>query len=199
MDNKLSTLELNALEEQEDTQLYPSRVLQLLNDEADQTMSVEVIVEFMIEERSYALLTPQHPVVLILREDAHDEEADLEAIDPSEFVKVSKNIQAALLKYKVHIEVQADEFVLLGEPEEEFYTESDIFEMETDDGPREFLILTEVDDGAFHYLVVMHIDPVIYPGEILEGERARLLRDDEMQDLGGIFQEILTEELEEEE
>jgi hypothetical protein len=180
------------MNKEENQELEPLRIVELI-DESGTTMPVEVVVEVEINENLYALFTPANPLIYILCEDLKDEDAPLEQLEPTDFEGISKNIQTALFDYGLKVEIQADEFVLIGEPNESFYEQSELMEVEGDDGVQEYYVLVEVDDATARYSVVMPTEPVIYPGEILSDERARLLTEEEMLGLGSVFEEILAE------
>ena len=177
---------------EENQELEPVRIVQLVDDQG-QRLPVEVVVEIEHEDRTYVLLTPSEPVVMILREDKTDDEAPLESLAPNDFVRVQKNIQDALIEHNVKIEVKSDEFILTGEPSESFYAECDIMELEEEGGASEYLVLVEVDDGANKYLVVMSVEPSLYPGLLTSEEEARLLSDAELESVESLFSEVLTE------
>jgi uncharacterized protein YrzB (UPF0473 family) len=179
----------------EDTQsLEPARMVQLIDERGD-SMLVQVVVEVEINDNLYALLTPANPVIDILKADKSDEDAPFEQVEPKEFSSIAKNIQDALARYQLKLEIQADEFVLMGEADESFYEDSEVISLESDDEDKEYIVLIEVDDAVFQYLVVEPMNPVIYPGEILSDEQARLLSDNEMNGLESIFSEILVDGL----
>ena len=173
-------------------ELDPVRVVNL-QDDSGANLPVEVVVEIEHEEQTYVLLTPAEPVIMILRENNVDEDAPLESLAASDFEEIKKNIQDALINHNVRIEVKSDEFVLVGEPSESFYSDCDIMELEEDDGTNEYLVLVEVDDAKYKYLVVMSIEPVLYPGLMLTDDEARLLSDDELQKVESLFSEVLSE------
>jgi hypothetical protein len=179
------------LDQVDESNLDPSRIIHLL-DESGESMPVEVIVEFEVDGNTYALTTPAQPVVYILREDMVDDDAPLEAVYAEDFPSIAKYIQASLSKHNLKVEVNAGEFVMSGEASDEFYHESEVMEVETEDGEMEYAVLIEVEDAESRYLVCEPLDPVIYPTEVLPEEKARLLNDEEIQRFEGIFHEMLT-------
>ena len=177
---------------EENQDLEPIRIVQLVDDNG-QSLPVEVVVEIEQENNTYVLLTPSEPVVMILRENTADDDAPLESLSSDDFLKVQKHIQDALIEHNVKVDVKSDEFILTGEPSESFYAECDIMELEEEGGASEYLVLVEVDDGAHKYLVVMSIEPALYPGLLLNEEKARLLSDSELESVESLFSEVLTE------
>ncbi len=173
-------------------ELEPVRIL-TLEDESGAKLPVEVVVEIEQDGEVYVLLTPAEPLVMVLREDKNDEDAALEALDSDEFQAVKKHIHDALIQHNVSINVKGEEFVLVGEPEESFYAECDVMEIEEADGAAEYLVLVEVDDGSARYLVVMPIEPALYPGLLTSDSEARLLSDAELEKVESLFSEVLSE------
>ena len=185
--------------EQDGMQLEPTRVVELIGDDG-KPMPVEVLFEVIVNDCLYALMTPAHPVIVILREDPAGEDAPLEPIEPAEFNEIAKDVQSHLFNLDVQVEVQADEFVLVGTPNDEFYNGERI-QIEVEDGDEEYLIIVELDYGGKNYLVALPLDPdpPIYPGEILADEKARILKDEEMEGLQEVFEQVLAEGFAEEE
>lgn len=177
---------------EENQDLEPVRII-MLRDESGDHLSVEVVIEIEHEQNTYVLLTPSEPVVMILKEDTTQEDAPLESLAPSDFVGIQKNIQDALIEHNVRVEVKSDEFTLVGEPNESFYADCDVMELEDEGGSNEYLVLVEVDDGGSKYLVVMSIEPSLYPGLLTSEEEARLLTDEELESVESLFSEVLSE------
>jgi hypothetical protein len=170
----------------------PLKVVKLKQDHGSETLDVEIVAEVEMDGKLYGLVTPAQPIVYILEEEGDDDDSELQQIAPEDFAPIQKQIQEALSQWNVHVEVRADEFVLVGDPPEEFYSESELFEAEDDEGESvEYMILVEVDDGSKRYLVTMPIDPVLYPVELLPDDTAIVLEDDKMGELHDIFQNIM--------
>jgi hypothetical protein len=180
------------LNNKENQNLEPVRIV-TLHDDSGAHLSVEVVVEIEQGDDTYVLLTPSEPIVMILREDTTNDDAPLESLDPGDFKSIAKNIQDALIQHNVRVEVKSDEFVLVGEPNESFYADCDVMELEEEDGPGEYLVLVEVDDGNDKYLVVMSIEPALYPGVLTSEQEARLLTDQELEKVESLFSEVLSE------
>lgn len=182
----------DSVNSQEQQDLEPVRIV-TLHDDAGAHLPVEVVVEIDQDDKTYVLLTPSEPVVMILREDTTNEDSPLESLDPEDFKSVSKHVQDALIQHNVRVEIKSDEFVLAGEPNESFYAECDVMELEEVDGANEYLVLVEVDNGNNKYLVVMSIEPALYPGLLTSDTEARLLSDDELEQVESLFSEVLSE------
>ena len=174
------------------SELEPVRIVNL-QDDSGAHLPVEVVVEIDHEDHTYALLTPAEPVVMILRENTGDEAAPLESLEPSDYQEVKKHIQDALIHHNVRVEVKGNEFLLVGEPNESFYSECDIMDLDEGDTTSEYLVLVEVDDAQYKYLVVMSIEPALYPGLLVSESEARLLDDNELQKVEALFSEVLSE------
>ena len=182
----------NSQKNTEMQELESVRVLTLV-DESGAKLPVEVVVEIEQGDEVYVLLTPAEPLVMVLREDKNNEDAALEALDGDEFQEVKKHIHDALIQHNVKINIKGEDFVLVGEPEESFYAECDVMEIEEADGAAEYLVLVEVDDGNARYLVVMPIEPALYPGLLTSDTEARLLSDAELEKVESLFSQVLSE------
>jgi hypothetical protein len=172
--------------------LEPSRIVTLTGGESE-PLPCEVIFEVPENGVTYALLTPAEPVVVVLREDASDEEAPLESIETSEFPEVEKYIQAALGEFDLQISVKGDEFILVGEMSEALYEQADLMEVDDEGEKSEYLIIREVDDAAHHYLIALPMEPPLYAGQIVSETEATRLSDEEFGRVEGLFSEVLLE------
>jgi hypothetical protein len=170
----------------------PLKIVKLKHSEHEEPLEAEIVAEVEMNGKLYGLVTPAAPVVYILEEsNADDDDSELQQIAPEEFEPIRKQIQEALSEWGVQIQIRADEFVLVGDPPEEFYSESELFAVEEDEEEVEYMILTAVDNGNTTYLVTMPTEPVLYPVELKEDDVAIVLADDEMVELHDIFQNII--------
>lgn len=172
--------------------LEPSRIVTLTGGESE-PLPCEVIFEVPEDGVIYALLTPAEPVVVILREDASDEDAPLESIETSDFPEVEKYIQAALGEFELQLSVKGDEFILVGEMSETLYEQSDLMEIDDEGEKSEYLIIREVDDATHHYLIALPMEPPLYAGQIISENEAVRLSDEEFARVEGLFSEVLLE------
>ena len=167
------------------------RVVQLIDD-TGATLPAEVVLELTVDGNLYALLTPSQPVVAILAEDMNDEEAPLEELEPSEMnAELMHHINSALRDFGASLQVRADEFVLDGDLSAEIYEDSELIELEGEEETLEYLLIVDVEDGMKRYTVALPTEPLIYPAEILAGEKARLLSDEELERYQEVFEAAL--------
>ena len=174
-------------------ELEPRVVVDLI-DESGEALPVEVVLEVEVEGNLYALFTPAQPMVEILCEDMVDEEAALEELEPASFTgDLKHHIQSALRALGVSLEVRANELILNGELADEVYEQSELIELEGDSEPLEYLIIQIVEDGMKRYMIALPTEPEIYPGELTEDGKARVLTDDELQRYQQVFEAALLE------
>ena len=179
--------------------LQPARVVQLTDDNGD-TLLAEVVIELEMDGIQYGLLTQKHPPVLILKEDLVDENAPYELVSMEEFKQIERELQNALTDHGLKLKPSGDALTLTGNLTSEFLQESQLIEIEGENQDiTEYLILVEVDDASHQFMVVLSCDPEIFPCELLDEDRARLLTGSELEGLEGIFEAVLAEGFGEEE
>ncbi|MCA9542091.1 MAG: hypothetical protein KC620_24510 [Myxococcales bacterium] len=166
-------------------------LVELLDESSGETLIAEVCAEIEYEGALYALLIPAEPLVTLLRFDPSDDESELEEMEPSDFGPIEETINKQLGKHDCRIEVRADEFILTGDPPESFYDDPETIEVETENGDKELLILQEIKvSKKLGYMVAVAADPPMYPAELLDGGKARLLSPEALAgDLGEAFNE----------
>lgn len=169
------------------------RIVSLVDEKTGESLKMQVFMEIDVDGKTLGLLTPHEAVVNILHAKANDEEAELAELEPEDFPKVSKDIQKALSEWTCKIEVRADEFILLGDPPQEFYDDVETIEVETDEGDDELLVLMEIDNGEDIYLIVTSSTPPIFPAELLEDDTARSLDEKELAKHDAMFKAALQE------
>jgi len=182
------------------TEPDPKRIVPLVDAKTQEELAMEVFIELELEDRSFALLTPAEAVVNILRVVPGETEDDetLEEMEPTEFQSLRGLFERQLKEWNCQIEVRADEFLLHGDPPEEFYEDCEIFGVETEDGEEEYMILLEIDTGQELYIVAAPAEPPIYPVEIRD-DKARSLNEKELAQYEPLFQQALEELAAEEE
>jgi len=175
------------------TGLEPRVVVELIDDNGE-SLPVEVVLEVEVEGNNYALFTPAQPVVEILCEDMVDEEAALEELEPSAFTgDLKHHIQSALRDLGVSLEVKANQLILVGELADAVYEEAELIELEGEEESLEYLVIQTVEDGMKRYMISLPTEPEIYPGELIEDGKARILNDAELQRYQQVFEAALVE------
>ncbi len=169
------------------------RIVALVDEMTGESLKMQIFMEIEVDNKMLALLTPHEAVVNILHTKADDDDAELAELEPSDFPKVAKDVQKALAEWTCKIEVRADEFILLGDPPQEFYDDVETIEVETEDGDDELLVLMEIDTGDDVYLIVTSSTPPIFPAELLENDTARSLNDEELAKHNELFKTALQE------
>ena len=161
------------------------RYVQMLDDDSGETLSMQVVAEIEYDDKTYALLIPAITLVQVLVES----DDELRELETSEFAAVSKHINDAIKDWGLTIEVQANEYVLVGEEPDDLYEDCDSFVDEEED--EEYFILTEVSTGETTYLVSVKAVPNMFPAELIDADNARSLNDEEMGRLHDVFQEAI--------
>ena len=175
-------------------EMQEMRVVSYLYENGE-ALKMQVFREIEVDGKTLGLLIPHHdePIVTILHTKSNDEDAELAEFEPEDFPKVSKEIQKALSEWGCKIVVRADEFVILGDPPEEFWNEYEIIEVETDAGDDELWVLMEIDTGEDVYLIVTASLPPIFTTEIFEDDTARSLSDAQVETHKDLFKRVLEE------
>jgi len=168
-------------------ELEPEKLVRMVDQETGETLTMQVAAEFEYEGKVFGVLTPAETLIRIFRE-TDDELIELE---PAEFTDLKEHVDAALSEYGLKVIVRSDEFVLEGEEPEDLYEECEVIEGESDDGPEELFVLTEVDTGEQTFLVTTSAEMRLFPVEITGEEEARLLSDDEYASMEEIFREVM--------
>lgn len=161
------------------------RYVQMLDDDSNEMLSMQVVAEIEYDDKTYALLIPAVTLVQVLVET----EEELRELETPEFIEVKKHINDALSDLGLSIEVQANEYVLVGEEPEDLYEDCDSFVDEEED--EEYFILGEVDTGEKNYMIAVKAVPNMFPAELIDQENARPLDDEEMGRLHDVFQEAI--------
>lgn len=156
-------------------------IVELLDEKSGEALAAQVQLEIEYADRVYGLLIPVDPLVKVLKYDPSDDDSELEEMEPEAFAEVADFINGKLAKFKCSIEVHADECILLGEPPESVYEEPETLEVETEAGEQELIILWELKEKRkVGYLIAIPADPPLWPAELLEGGKARLLGEDDI-------------------
>lgn len=168
-------------------------LVELVDEKTGESLAAAVQLEIEYGERVFGLLIPVDPIVKVLRYDPSDDESELEEMEPEEFAEVADFINGKLAKFNSSIEVHADECILLGEPPESVYDDPETLEVETEAGDQELLILFELKKKRkLGYLIAVPAEPPMWPAELLEGGRARLLGEEDIDEqLDNAFKEAV--------
>lgn len=169
------------------------RYVQMLDEPTGESLEMQVVAEIEYDDRTYGLLISATTLVQVLV----DNDDELRELETDEFAGVKGEIDKALSEWGLSVEVQAGEYVLVGEEPEDLYEDCDTFvDEEADD---EYFIIAEVDTGDATFLVSVKAVPNMFPVEFIDQDNARSLNDDELQRLHDVFQEaiqVLGEEME---
>ncbi len=165
-------------------ELYPEKVVQLTPDASGEQIPMQVYLEVDQDGRVYALLTPQDPLVLVLRathlqNETDEEGGTLEELEVEEFGPLAKEINHVLKEWGVKIEVRSEEYVLVGEANEGLYEDCEILPVVVEGEEEEYLVLAELDSGDTLYMVCEPASPDLFPVELQE-DVPRLLTDEEL-------------------
>ncbi len=170
-------------------ELAPPKVVHLADEETGDTIGMQIFVEMEIDGRIYALVTPEAPVVTVLRLERDGEDEEIYDLPPEEFGALQSDINAALKPYSVCVDVVGDEYMLVGEAPDSLYEDCGELTLDEDE---DYLILAEIDNGEAVYLVCQP-PPEVIPVELGDNDVPRLLTDDEMEALHDTFQSVLQE------
>ena len=163
---------------EENEVLAEAVVVELIDEKSGEALAAEVQLEIEYDGRLFGLLIPVDPIVKVLSYDPSDDDSELVEMEPTEFPEVADFINGKLAKFQCSIEVHADECILLGEPPESVYDDPESLEVETEAGEQELLILFDLKKKRkIGYLIAIPADPPMWPAELLEGGKARLLED----------------------
>jgi uncharacterized protein YrzB (UPF0473 family) len=170
-------------------ELEPRRIVTLYDEETKERASMEVYIELDIDQRQFALLFPVDIPTDLLRVCGDDQ---LEPIDDGELAALVKHVNAAFRDTLVSAEVADGVMVLKGDPPEEFFDDCEIITGTSQSGEEEeFAVLLELDTGGDRVLLLTPLVPALTPAELLVGDSARTLTDDEWATLEETFQEAL--------
>jgi len=170
------------------------RQVALHDEEHGDETAMDVLVDFEQDGRTYALLTHPVPVVHVLtvEGDGEDEDGELELgeVEPDQLGDLRRHVNDAIKDWGVRLEERGPDLVLSAEIPEEAYDPDQVIELETEDGPEDFFLLSEIDTGGTVYWLVAPEIPPLFPVELAEGG-ARPLEDEELERLEQRFREEL--------
>lgn len=174
----------------EELELDPPRIVYLLDEDSKDRLETEVFIEIEMDGKTYALLTPTAPVVTVMRSIGDPEEGELEELELEEFGALKKHFVKALEPYNVTIIEEGGELLLQGDPDEDFFTDCEVLDVETDNGDDELLVLVRVETGDITYLIATPSVPAMYPAELI-GDEGRPLTPEELETMHDVFTEAL--------
>lgn len=175
----------------------PRRVVNLV-DESGEKIPMEVYLEVDVEDRNYALLIPVDLPVEVYRTIDEDGVDALDPVEHEELAGLRKHIADALKQWKIKVDLRSDGLYLVGDPPDDFFEDCETIEVDTDEGPEDFLVVVQIETGDMTYMVTTPVVPDLQPVE-LDGDRARPLDDDELADLEETFRAALQQFDEEDE
>lgn len=178
------------------------RLIEFADPELGVTLPMEVMVELEKDGKTFALLTPSRPEVMIVREDGEsgeDEEGELTELDAEAFATISKHVREALKPLGLAVEAFGEILLLTDEVPVEFFEDFEAIRINYEHGEEDVPILQEIDTGEETYLILLPEMPLTQPVELLEDGSARALSDEEYAPLEESFREALSDLLESEE
>jgi len=168
-------------------ELAPRRIIQ--NVEGLDDGAFEVYLEVEIDGQEYGLLIPIDLPVDLVRVGEDNGQHTLEPVDESEYSPLMKELNSALRQWNIKTEERTHGLFLVGEPNDEFLDDCDIIEVNAEDGDeREFAVVSELDTGDSTYLVITPVVPELHPVQFTSEDSARILNDNELEDMEATFQ-----------
>ncbi len=169
--------------------LEPRRVVTLYDEETSEQTIMEVYIELEIDDREYALLFPVDIPTDLLRIVEKDQ---LEPVDDVELPGLIKDVNSYFRGKGLKASLQDGAVVLKGEPPEDFFDDCEILTgMSQSEEEEEFAVLLELDTGEERILLLTPVVPALTPAELLVGDSARTLNDEEWGQLEETFHAAL--------
>lgn len=168
----------------------PRRVVTFIDDETDAQIPMEVYLEVDVEDHNYALLIPVDVPVEVYRTVDEDGADALDPVEADELAELRKHVSDALKQWKIKVEIRGDVMYLVGDPPDDFFEDCEMIEVDTDEGPEDYVVIVQIETGEVTYLVTTPVVPDLQPVE-LDGDKARPLTDDELADLEETFRAAL--------
>ncbi|MFN3197821.1 MAG: hypothetical protein ACE366_05320 [Bradymonadia bacterium] len=170
--------------------LQEERILKLVDADVGLDLDTQVVVEVEFEDRTFAILTPATPEVILFKEIS---EGALEELDREAVLAMRKDIDYALGNFNLKISPQGEFFYLSGEPGEEAFSEAEVIEIPGDDEDEaeHLIVLVELDTGKDKFLLTTSMNPDMYIAEIAD-DAARLVKDEaELERLEKLLEPII--------
>ena len=146
-------------------------------------------LEVEIDGKDYGLLIPIDLPVDMVRVGEENGQHTLEPVGEDEYAPLIKELNTALRQWNIKTEERQHGLFLVGEPNDEFLDDCDIIEVNAEDGDeREFAVVSELDTGDYTYLVITPVVPELHPVQFTGDDSARILSDDELEELEATFQ-----------
>lgn len=165
----------------------PERLVQMLDDESGESLTMQVAIEIEYDDKTYALLVPVDTLVMVLAEDGEDE---LSEVEPEAFDAIAKHLNDALADWGLSVERRANEVLLVGEEPDDLYEDCEVFTAGDDDDD-EYFVITEVSTGETNYLIAVKAIPNLFPAELIDDSTARTLGDEEMERMHEVFSDAI--------
>jgi len=171
------------------TELEPRRVVTLYDEDTGEKTLMEVYIELEIETREYALLFPVDIPTDLLRVVEKDQ---LEPVDDVELPALIKDVNSYFRGNGLKAKLQDGAVVLKGEPPEDFFDDCEIITgMSQTEEEEEFAVILELDTGDERILLLTPVVPSLTPAELLVGDSARTLDDEQWGQLEDTFHAAL--------
>lgn len=170
--------------------LAPRRVVTLIDEATGDRIPMEVYLELDVDDRNYALLVPVDLEVEVYRTVDEGGTDVLDPVETEELTGLRKHVTDALKQWKLKAEIRGGEMYIVGETPDDFFEDCEMIEVDTDEGPEEYVVVVQVETGSVTYLVTTPVVPDLQPAE-LDGDKARALNDDELADLEETFRAAL--------
>lgn len=169
----------------------PRRVVTLVDEATGDRLEMEVYLELEVDDRDYALLVPVDLAVEVYRTVDADGDDLLEPVEPEELAGLRKHVTDALKGWKVKAEIRGAEMYLVGDPPDDFFEDCEMIEVDTDEGPEDFVVIVQLETGDETFLVTTPVVPDLQPAQLVDEKTARGLSDDELADLEETFRAAL--------
>ena len=101
-----------------------------------------------------------------------------------------KELNTALRQWNIKTEERQHGLFLVGEPNDEFLDDCDIIEVNAEDGDEREFAVSELDTRDYTYLVITPVVPELHPVQFTGDDGARILSDDELEDMEATFHAI---------
>lgn len=168
------------------------RVLHVQDEELGLDVDTQVFIELSFEDRTFAVVTPATPELILFKE---ADEGTLEELEEEEIQALRKEVDHALSSFEVKMESRGDFWYLSAELPEALLSDAELIEIpgEEDEDSDHLIILAELDRGDVSYLLTTSMDPDMYIVEV-DGDAGRIVKDQsELERLEKLMEPIIAE------